>query len=222
MGLSGFLVLSQGGPPIYSNIVNFDKQIDPFLFGGLFTAIQTFAKKASGNDHYNINEMVFYDYKIKYRLFDKLTFVGIIEQEGDPKMAEMVLEYMIWAFLSKYRISLQANITFDLRQFQDFDAFFVEYRNSKEKELQKGLMSIPSSFLQRFLNKTIDFFPISEIIKIQPNKLIIIANKLIWVDLSLTLSEEMQIIDEINQKITKVYGKKLLETIKKDIINMVI
>jgi hypothetical protein len=45
---------------------------------------------------------------------------------------------------------------------------------------------------------------------------------LIWVDLSLTLSEEMQIIDEINQKITKVYGKKLLETIKKDVINMVI
>ena len=222
MGLRGFIVLSQGGPPIYYNIVDFDEKIDPFLFGGLFTAIKIFAKKLSGDNHYNIKEMVFQDFKIKYRLLDKLTFAGIIDPEGDPKMAETVLEYMIWAFLSKYRISLHANTSFDLRQFIEFDEFFAKYRNSKEKDLHKGLMSGPSSFLQKLLNKMVDYFPISEIVKTCPNKLIIVGNKLIWVDLNLTQDEDVQILDELKQKTKKIYGRELFETIKKDVIKTVV
>jgi hypothetical protein len=218
VSLHGLIVLESGGTPIYSKIVGINIKLDPALMGGFLTAIQTFAKEIDDTNESPIREMSLPNMRMMYRQFDYITFIGIIDPTSNPKASELILEYMIWAFLLKFKMTLKQDDLKELSQFSQFDTFFEQFRNSKEKDLQKWIEKKNSSKLQGILNKLTNYFPISEIVKINPKKLIIIGKKLIWVDFYITQEEEERIINELKKKTSEIYGMQIFETIEKEIL----
>lgn len=218
MSLNGFIVLNEGGSTIYSKIVGDQFDFDPELFGPLLEAIQVFARNLDTTKNIGIEEMVILGHKLKYRHFENLNFIGIIDPKTQPKAADIVLEYMIWAFLSRFRSILEENeVIFETTHFKEFDDIFLRYRIAKEKNLKKWLENQPCSKLQGILNKMTNFFPISELIKINHNRLKIIGKRLIWVDINIKSEEVFKIFNELETKTTSIYGPDLLKTIKQEV-----
>lgn len=208
--------MDSGGASIYSKIVGIDIKLDPALMGGFLTAIQSFAKEINDSKESYIKEMSLQNMRMMYRQFEHITFVGIIDPKSNPKASELILEYMIWAFLLKFKMTLKYDDLKELSQFSEFDGFFEKFRNSKEKDLQKWLEKKTCSNLQGILNKLTNYFPISELVKIDPKKLIIIGKKLIWVDLNISQEEEERIINELRKRTSEIYGTQIFETIEKE------
>jgi len=215
MSLNGLFVLDQGGIPIYTKIIDVELKLDPLLISSFLSAIQSFAMEIENTPESYIKELSMQNFKIIFRQFELLTFIGLIDQKTNIKAAQLILEYMIWAFLSKFRYKLLDCDTSETSQFQIFDNSFLKYRGAKEKELIKWLEQNTSSTnkLQDILNRLINFFPINDLIKLNPEKLVIIGKKLIWVVFNITHEEEQQIIDKLREKTTKVYGHQLFESI---------
>ena len=57
MTLNGFIVLNNGGVPLYSKFIDIDLTIDSLLLGGFFSAIQSFVKELDDTRDSFINEM---------------------------------------------------------------------------------------------------------------------------------------------------------------------
>jgi hypothetical protein len=218
LSLYGFIVLNEGGSTIYSKIVNDQLDWDPVLFGPLLEAIQIFARNLDPTKNLDIEEMVILGSKLQYRHFENLNFIGILDSKTATKTADIVLEYMIWAFLSRFRSILEkGKEVFETTHFKDFDDIFLKYRIAKEKKLKKWLEKQPCSKLQGILNKMINFFPISEIIKINENRLKIIGKRLIWVDINIKSEEISEITNELERKTASIYGPGLFETIDNEV-----
>ena len=215
MSLNGLFVWDQGGIPIYTKTIDVDLKLDPLLISSFLSAIQSFAMEIENTPESYIKELSMQNFKIIFRQFELLTFIGLIDQKTNIKAAQLILEYMIWAFLSKFRYKLLDCDTSETSQFQIFDNYFLKYRGAKEKELIKWLEQNTSSTnkLQDILNRLINFFPINDLIKLNTEKLVIIGKKLIWVVFNITQEEEQQITDKLREKTTKVYGHQLFESI---------
>ena len=216
--MNGFIVLNEGGSTIYSKIVDDQLDWDPVLFGPLLEAIQIFARNLDTTKNLGIEEMVILGRKLKYRHFENLNFIGIIDSKTPSKAADIVLEYMIWAFLVKFpSILKEGKKIYETTHFKEFDDIFLKYRIAKEKNLKKWLEKQPCSKLQGILNKMTDLFPISEIIKINSNRLKIIGKRLIWVDISIKSEEISKIFTELKRKTASIYGPSLFQTIENEV-----
>jgi len=215
MSLNGLFVLDRSGIPIYTKILDVDLKLDPLLISSFLSAIQSFAMEFDKTPESYIKELNMQHFKIIFRQFEFLTFIGLIDQKTNLKAAHLILEYMIWAFLSKFRYKLLNFDLSEISQFQIFDNYFLKYRGAKEKELIKWLEQDTSSTskLQLILNRLINFFPINDLVKLNPEKLVIIGKKLIWVVFNITQEEEQHVIDELRKRTTKVYGSQLFESI---------
>jgi len=218
LSLNGIIVLNEGGSTIYSKIVGEKFNIDPISFGPLLEAIQIFARNLDQDRNLTIEEMVILGFRLKYRHFENLTFIGIIDPKESSKKAEISFEYMIWAFLSKFRLIFEeGKNVYITSHFQDFDLFFLEYRSAKEKKLKKWVEKHPYSKFQGILIKMTNYFPISEIVKISPNRLKIIGKKLIWVDINIKSDEIKKIIDKLKEKTALIYGLELFKIIEEEV-----
>jgi len=219
MSLNGIIVFNQGGINFYSKIVEIELKLNPVLISGFLSAIQTFAQGFQQNQESNFRQINMQDFNIIFRKFKYITFLGITKQNTNIKATEVILEYMIWAFLSKFRHLIPNKKFVNFSNFRSFDDLFLKYRSSKEKELKKWLTrtSSDTNKLQGILNKLINYFPINELVNMHPEKLIIIGNKLIWVDLSITPEEELQLINEVRKKTNSVYGPDIFKTIENEV-----
>jgi len=218
LSLNGLVVLDKAGISIYSKIVDITLKKDPLLIGGFLTAMQSFSKHMTGNQHETgIQELQMKNFKIKYRQFKYLTFIGIIDQTSNIKTAEIILEYMIWAFLSKFRLNLQEELIVETTGFEKFDEFFEKFKDSKEKELKKWVENNFTSALQGILNSLENYFPITELLKINPEMITVIGKKLIWVDYKINPEEETKILDFLRQKTAEFYGKELFDNLLKKV-----
>ena len=103
MVLYGLIVLKRGGLTIYSKIAGIDLELNSVLIGGFLSAIQSFAEKFDKNKQSYIEELVLHNCRIIFRKFDIITFIGIFDPESDSATAELILEYIISAFLSKFK-----------------------------------------------------------------------------------------------------------------------
>lgn len=216
--MNGFIVLNEGGSTLYYKIVDYQFDCDPTILGPLLEAIQIFARNLDTTKNVNIEEMVILGRKLKYRHFENFNFIGILDQNTPSKNADIVLEYMIWAFLSRFRLILEeSKEIFETTHFKKFDNTFLKYRIAKEKKLKKWLEKQPCSKLQGILNKMTNLFPISEIIKINPNRLKIIGKRLIWVDINIKSEEVSEIFNEVKRKTTSIYGPGLFETLENEV-----
>ena len=137
--LNGFIVLQPGGVPLYSKIVGMDLKVNTILLGGFFSAIQSFAHELSYGEKSFIKEMNMKNFIILYRQLEDFTFIGISFQDANIKNAQIILEYLILIFISKYRNVFRIKETMDLTTFETFDELFQKFHNSKEKELRKWL-----------------------------------------------------------------------------------
>jgi len=227
LSLKGFMVLNEGGSTIYSKFVDLKFDADPEIFGPLLEAIQIFSRNLDPNRNHGIEELVVFGEKLLYRHFENLTFIGIIDPNDNPKAGYLILEHMICGFLSKFRPILEkGNKIFITSDFKEFDDLFLKFRNAKEKKLKKWLEMMPTSKLQIILNKMTNYFPYTEIIKINPKRLKIIGKKLIWIDIHIDNKESSEIFEKIQLKTESIYGPSLFTSIlndieKKSISNMV-
>ncbi|MFX1338687.1 MAG: hypothetical protein ACFFDK_08765 [Promethearchaeota archaeon] len=218
MSLNGFIVLNEGGSTIYSKIVDDQFDFDPILIGPLLEAIQIFARNLDNTKNLGIEEMVILGNKLKYRHFENFNFIGIIDPKTQSKAVDLVFEYIIWAFLSKFRsIFEESERIFETTHFKEFDDIFLRYRIAKEKKLKKWLEKQPCSKLQGMLNKMTNLFPISEIIKINHHRLKIIGKRLIWVDINIKSEEVSEIFKKLERKTTSIYGPGLFKTIENEV-----
>ena len=124
---------------------------------------------------------------------------------------------MIWAFLSKFRLNLQVELVVETTGFEKFDEFFEKFKDSKEKELKKWVENNFTSTLQGILNSLENYFPITELLKINPEMITVIGKKLIWVDYKINLEEETKILDFLRQKTAEFYGKELFDNLLKKV-----
>ena len=219
MVLYGLIVLKRGGLTIYSKIAGIDLELNSILIGGFLSAIQSFAEKFNKNDQSYIEELVLHNCRIIFRKFEIITFIGITDPESDRAIAELILEYMILAFLSKFKKLLskkKLNVIFP-KKFVEFDNFFTKYRNSSEKQLKKWLEERPSSLLQGIINKLINFFPISQILSLNPQKLNIIGRKLIWVNFDIKPKEEIELFEILKKLTIDIYGEKIIKSIQEEV-----
>ncbi len=214
MVLNGLIILKEGGIPFYSKFVDINITMDSLLLGSFFTAMQNFAKEIDENKDTFIKEMQIHELIFLYREIEFGLFVGITKDRKDLKSTTIVFEYMIWSFISKFRSALQEPDP-ELSQFQVFDDLFMEYRTSKEKELQKWLQkeSIETNLLQRLLTNLLNYFPIKEIMKVNSKYLKIIGNKLILVSLKISKEEESKIIEDLKNKVAEIYGPEMFDTL---------
>jgi len=206
--------LDESGVPLYSNIVEIDFKVDSILLGGLFTAIQSFAYEVCQQSY--INKMQMKNLFFYYRTIDSLIFIGISTDDKNTENSQMILEYLILAFLSRYRTRLKDEFhLIDMTIFNDYDLYFFQYRNSKEKNLKKWLKEEyrSSSVLEGILNHMINYFPINELAKLNPEKLTIIGNQLISVSLSISAKEEGEIFQKLKEKTTLIFGEALFNSI---------
>ena len=218
MSLNGFVVLNNAGISIYSKIVDVTLIKDPLLIGGFLRMMQSFSKQIL-EDQYEtgIKELQIQNFKIKYRQFKYLTFIGIMEQKSNTKATELILEYMIWAFLSKFRLNLQEELFVEPIGFEKFDEVFEKFRDSKEKDMKKWIENNFISTLQGILNSLENYFPITELLKINPKIITDIGKQLIWVDLKIKPEEETKILDFLKQKTAEFYGKELFDNLFKKV-----
>lgn len=226
MSLKGFMVLNEGGSTIYSKFVDLKFDADPEIFGPLLEAIQIFSRNLDPNRNHGIEELVVFGEKLLYRNFENLTFIGIIEPTMNPKTGHLILEHIIYGFFSKFRSKLEhrKNI-FITSDFKEFDSLFLKFRNAKEKQLKNWLEKMPTSKLHMILNKMTNYFPYSEIIKINPERLKIIGKKLIWVEININSDESSEILEKLKSKTASIYGPSLFTSIlneveKKSLPNM--
>ncbi|MBN1217114.1 MAG: hypothetical protein JXA99_16965 [Candidatus Lokiarchaeota archaeon] len=220
MTLNGFIVLNNGGIPLYSKFIDIDLTIDSLLLGGFFSAIQTFVKELDDTKESFINEMQVHQIIFLYREIESLLFVGIKNSKEDFKSTLIVFEYMIWIFISKYQNTLKKNDT-EVSLFNSFDDLFIKYRTSKEKDLKKLLLkeSIGKNLLQGILNNLTNYFPIKELIKLEPDYLKIIGKELILVSFNITSEKEESIIENLKMKVTNLYGPGMFESLLKSLKN---
>jgi hypothetical protein len=217
LGLKGFMVLNEGGSTIFSKFVDLKFNADPEIFGPLLEAIQIFSRNLDPNRNYGIEELVVFGEKLLYRQFENLTFIGIIDPKISSKMGDIILEYMICAFLSYFRPILEeSKDIFISSDFKEFDDLFLKYRNAKEKNLKKWIQKMPTSKIQYVLNKMTNYFPISEIVKLNPNRLKIIGKKLLWVNINIDSKEKSEILTKLKSKTSSIYGPTLFNTIEKE------
>lgn len=219
MVLYGLIVVNPGGVTLYSKIVGIDLELDSDLIGTFLSAIQSFAKRFEKDDQSCIEEIIFNNFKIKFRQFETITFIGLVNPESDSTTAELILEYLISAFLSKFKkfLSKKKLSVITPKYYLNFDNFFEKHRNSNEKELKKWLEERPPSLLQGIINKLIDFFPISQIITLNPEKLTIIGKKLIWVAFDIKPEEEMRIFERLKKLTMDIYGEKVFKSIQEEV-----
>ncbi len=222
MTINGFIVMDQGGIAIYSNTVGMNMALDPLLVGGFLNAIQSFAREFDGSKESYIKELTMQNVRIMYRQIEFMTFVGMVDQKADSKTSELILEYLILAFLSKFRGCLKENALLETSQFCAFNEAFEQHRDSKEKDLKKWLESSDTSLLQGVLNKMINYFPISELLTIDSKNLTVIGKKIIWVSMKIKPTEEENILNELKKKMERIYGPGMYESLEKDVKNKII
>ena len=210
--------MGESGVPLYSNIVEVDFKVDSILLGGLFTAIQNFAYEVCQQSY--INKMQMQNLFFYYRTIESLIFIGISTNDKNTENSQMILEYLILAFLSRYRTHLKGELhLIDLSIFSEYDLYFFKYRNSKEKNLKKWLKEeyISSNVLEGVLNQLINYFPINELAKLNEEKLTIIGNQLISVSLSICAEEEKEIFQKLKQKTSLIFGEALFNSIHSNV-----
>ncbi|MHA2008315.1 MAG: hypothetical protein ACXABO_11815 [Promethearchaeota archaeon] len=219
MSLDGLIVIDTGGIPIFSKMIGIDTKAQMTLISGFLSAIQTFAKSINDNGEYSIKQMDLQNFKVMYRNIEGKTFVGIVNQSKNIKEADIIFEYMIWGFLSKYRELLKPDAVYKPSVFNEFESLFEKFRASSEKKLKKWIQknSEGKHVLQGILNKLINFFPINELIKYNPKKLTVIGNRLIWVSLQTEPEEVQRILDNLKEKTSQVYGSEMFDLIKNEV-----
>jgi len=219
MSLDGFIVLTKGGIPLYSKTAEMDLTVNTVLLGGFLTAIQTFAHELDDSKDTYIRELKMQNFNLMYRQVDIGTFLGIANPNVKFKSAEMLLEYLILIFLSRFRTILIEDDTPDINQFNVFDDTFLKLRSWKEKNIKKWFEKefTSSNLLQGILNNLINYFPINELVKLSPDNLIILGKRLIWVSFNISLEEEKRITNELEAKTSQIYGADIFTSIKKKV-----
>lgn len=217
--MNGFIVMNEGGVPIYSITADMHIELDTILLSGFLSAIQSFAHELDTTRDSYIREMKMQSFNLMYRSIEKQIFIGITDSKSNYKLAETVLEFLIYTFLSMYREILLTQETPDINQFNSFDDVFNSFRGLKEKQLKKSFekSTMNSTLLQGVLNRLINYFPIKEMIKLNPTKLIIIGKTLIWVDFTISEEEEKRILDELREKTGDIYGASTFDDIVKKV-----
>ena len=131
----------------------------------------------------------------------------------------MLLEYLILIFLSKFRAILIEDEIPDINQFGSFDDLFLSLRTQKEKNIKKWFEKefTSSSLLQGILNNLINYFPINELIHVNPEYLILLGKRLIWVKFDIPLEEEERIIQDLKSQTAKIYGTGIFESIERKV-----
>jgi hypothetical protein len=217
MALNGLIVMDQGGVPLYSNLHYTKLAIQPALVAGFLSAIQTFSTQLSSDSTAGISEMTMQNIKLLYRNIEKYLFVGLIDPNDKIKDIEPILENMICAFLAKYHKYLCVDQMQDSSVFSSFDLFFEKWRGAKEKDLAKWCENASPTLLQGTLNKLTNFFPSSDLLKINTAVLKNIGKKLIWVDTNITSEDESKIFNELKKRTESVYGPGTFENVVKDV-----
>lgn len=217
MSLNGLIVLDSEGNLLYSKIVKKDLKLNIESLKEFFSTLQSFTKELDTYSRSCFEYMKIKDFIIIYRQIEFGTFIGITDEISDLRRTEIILEYLILAFLSKFRSVLLQKDILDHSQFSIFDDFFLNYRSSKEKKLKTLFETdlVYTNILQGILNKLTSYFPLRELVKLNQDKLKIIGNKLIWVKLNIEPDEEQRIFEELRNKTREIYGSKVFESIEK-------
>ena len=63
----------------------------------------------------------------------------------------------------------------------------------------------------------IDFFPISQIISLNPQKLTLIGKKLIWVAFDINTEEELELFERLKKLTIDIYGEKVFKSIQEEV-----
>ncbi len=217
MGLNGLIVTNPIGTPIYANVSGTKLDEDTTLVDGFLAAIRSTSSQFITSSSLGIEEMVLKNFKILYRHLDLCTFIGIFDLRDTFRNAEPAMEFIVYAFLAKYRKHVHGEEAYSISTFLDFDTFLNGWRNAKDKDMRKWAEAIRSSPLQRILNKLVDFFPIRELVKISPSLLKNVGQHLILVDHDITNDMETQILAELKNKTDVVYGPEMFDNLEKDV-----
>ncbi|MBN2153843.1 MAG: hypothetical protein JW839_20465 [Candidatus Lokiarchaeota archaeon] len=205
--------MAPGGTPIYSNLAATKLAMAPTLLAGFLSAIQSFSRQLVADPSGGISEMTMHDIKILYRNIEGYSFIGLVDSNDKIKEIESVMEYIICAFLAKYRRQLHEGKIFDTTEFSGFDGFFEKWRRGKEKDLQKWCERVSPTLLQGVLNLLVNYFPAAEMVSVNPGLLRPIGRKLLWVDVNVTEPEEAKIFAALRDKVSSIYGQGMFEKI---------
>ncbi len=216
MGMNGLIVTNPIGIPIYANVSGTRLDEDTSLVDGFLKAIRGTSDQFISTSCDDIQEMVLKSFKILYRHLAPCTFIGIFDARDTLKSVEPVMEFIIYAFLARYRKHVRGEEAYCISTFLDFDSFLGGWRNAKEKDLSRKAADLHTTLLQHMLNKLVDFFPIRELVKINPRLLKNVGHHLILVDIDIPKDVETQILAELKNKTDLVYGPEMFEALKKD------
>jgi hypothetical protein len=217
VGLRGFIVMMGAGIPVYANVTGTVLDADPSLVKNFLLAIQALARQLSVSSGIEIKEMLVNNLKVLYRSIDNTTFIGMFDQRDSLKNSEPVMEGIISTFLALYRDKIKGDQAFTPSMFFKFDDIVEKLRTISEKDILRWAEKSFTSTLHGILNKLVNFFPITDLIKINPNVLKNVGRHMIWISRELSANEEAAIYNELKESTSRVYGPGMLESIEQDV-----
>ncbi len=217
MGLRGFIVMMGAGIPVYANVTGTALDADPSLVKNFLLAIQALAQQLSDSSGIDIKEMLVNDLKVLYRHINNATFIGLFSQRDNLRNSEPVIESLIATFLVMHRDKLKGDQVFTPSMFFKFDDIMEKWRIASEKDIIRWAENSYTSPLHGILNKLVNFFPIEDLVKINPIVLKNVGRHMIWINRDLSVIEEAAIYNELKERTSRVYGPGLLESIEHDV-----
>lgn len=126
--ISEIWIINQSGIPLFNRST--DTKVDPALFGGFLTAIQSFIETSF--DGSQLNNLILGESQIVFRYIDPYKIFIVARAPRKIKMKEIQdgLEIIRDLFLTKFGPLLEKSVT-DLDEFQSFNADLEKLLASK-------------------------------------------------------------------------------------------
>lgn len=126
-------ILAESGVALYHRV--FDKNLDPHIFGGLMTALNSFAEQLAKG---GLSNFEFGDKRFSIIKKNNLLFIVNSSKKYKPKRVFQELEIIVEKFSKLYPKEFIANFSGDVKVFLDFEKEIEDSLDETIRKFQKS------------------------------------------------------------------------------------
>ncbi len=227
--IKGFLVIHEGGNPIYTYFKERAISERDVLISGFLTAIQSFAQETMlSPDGGTIQSIQLSQTMLTFKLLIvrntenmpiQYFFVILTDLKKSKTETDLLLEYLSLNFLNYdgggFRREMR-KINLQMDVFKEFDDFINNVIDLKWKNIKKKIKPIAGSLIQGLLNELPNHLPFDQILNLHP-KIVRLGPTYSWLSDDLSPEEEEDLLKKIDQRLSHLYGKDLYDSLVKEV-----
>ncbi len=224
------MVVRADGTPVYVYIPGNHTTDYQLLLSGFLAALQIFAKRVISGRESSINSLSLSDELYTFRALaikdtlggeSEFNFVLISEpSKASQEDIKYLLECLIVGFLShnrgEYTEILRSTSEWNLSTFSDFDNFMDEVILKGWNSFKKSFKPQPSSLIQGILNDVKEHLPVSQILSLHQD-IVVIGNSYVWLSVFLSQEEEEVLLKKVEEQLHRLYGPGMYQSLVKEV-----